>query len=186
MSARGARSRKVQQKDVEKKEKQVGKTRAIETISELHDTDWRATPGVDHVRNGLTRSMTASSGTTSRSSSTHGSNSRPKLNTNRSNESRPRTVSDNASIATSDKSSTGREKAKFQAKGKETKAPRGRGGGVPVKTATLAPSPVFRPESAASYLPPDKKTWMDFKVWEGGRDSMRPYGGFQFVSALCR
>jgi hypothetical protein len=81
----------------------------------------------------------------------------------------------------------GKEKSKYQAKGKETKAPRGRGGGVPIKK-NVAPSPVSpssRSESSASYAFPIQKTWMNFKVWEGGKDGMRPYGGFDFVRCLC-
>ncbi|KAH7078833.1 hypothetical protein BKA63DRAFT_531626 [Paraphoma chrysanthemicola] len=181
MSARGARSRKVQAKETEKKEKKVGKTKApIETIYEPHDgfADWRTTPS-DNPRNGISRSITVSSRGTSRSSGTNDSASRPRMKTFHSTDSHPPQSSGGGSASISDVSSKGRDKTKYQANGKETKAPRGRGGGVPIKR-TVAPSPAppaFRAESAASY-PSNNKTWLNFKVWEGGKHGMRPYGGF--------
>jgi hypothetical protein len=187
MSARGARSRKVQQKDVEKKEKKIGKSKAIETIYEPHDgfTDWRATPS-DGTRRDISRSLTVSSRATSRSSGTNESNSRPRLNklySNNSSEVQTAQSSGGGTASVSEASTQGKEKTRFQANGKETKAPRGRGGGVPIKR-TVAPSPAppaFRAESAASYATPNKKTWLNFKTWKGGKDGMRPYGGFEFV-----
>jgi hypothetical protein len=182
MSARGARSRKVQQKVVEKNEKKIGKSKAIEEEPRDGFADWRTTP---HV--GISRSLTASSRATSRSSGTNDSNNRPKqhaLYSSNSSDARPATSIGGGSASVSDVSTTGKEKAKFQAKGKETKAPRGRGGGVPVKKV-IAPSsaqPAFQTESAASYLPSKQKTWLNFKTWTGSRDALRPYGGFDFVS----
>jgi hypothetical protein len=190
MSARGARSRKVQQKDVEKKEKKIGKSKAIETIYEPQDesVDWRKPQSVSNTRNGVSRTLTVSSRTTSRSSSTNGSGNRPRLNTlysNSSSDIRP-TQSGGGSASVSDVSTKGREKATFQANGKETKAPRGRGGGVPIKR-TIAPSPAptnYRAESAASYPPSNQKTWLNFKTWGAGKHGMRPYGGFEYVSMI--
>jgi hypothetical protein len=47
---------------------------------------------------------------------------------------------------------------------------------------TSAP-PVFRSESSASYaFSSDQKTWLNFKVWTDGKDGMRPYAGFDYVS----
>jgi hypothetical protein len=193
MSARGARSRKVQQKVVEKNEKKVGKSKAVETISEPRDgfADWRTTPSGDHPSRGITRSLTASSRATSRSSGTNESSTRPRLNTfysSNSSELRPAQSSGGGrSASISDTSTQGKEKTRFQANGKETKAPRGRGGGVPVKK-TVAPStglPSFRVESVASHIPPNQKTWLNFKIWKGSKDGMRPYGGFDFVSRLA-
>jgi hypothetical protein len=192
MSARGARSRKVQQKQVEKKEKQeekkVGKNKAIDTNYEPHDgfADWRATPSVNHPRYDVKRSATVSSRTTSRSSGTNDSHSRPRLNTLYSSDAHPPNSSAGGSASVSDVSTQGKEKAKFQAKGKETRAPRGRGGGVPIKT-NVVPSPAlsYRPESSAhSQSSPNHKTWMNFKVWDGGKDGTRPYGGFGHVRHL--
>jgi hypothetical protein len=191
MSARGARSRKVQQKDIQKKEKKV----AVQgKAPEGHDAfaDWRATPSSNGSRNtGLSRSITVSSNLshgTSRSSGTNDSGNRPRLNTVYSNESsshgRPAQTFTSGTASISDHSAKGKEKTKFQANGKETKAPRGRGGGVPIKK-TVAPSPappLFRAESTVPHLPSHKRTWLDFKIWEGGREEMRPYGGFAFVS----
>lgn len=193
MSARGARSRKVQAKEVEKKEKKIGKTKAVETITERHDgfADWRPTPSDENPRRGITRTLTASSRTTSRSSGTNDSTNRPRLNalySSNSSDPRPPQPSVGGSASVSDVSTKGKENKFYEAKGKETKAPRGRGGGVPIKRA-VAPSPApkaFLAESAASYPSSSKKTWLNFKIWRGGKDGMRPYGGFEFVRTLQR
>lgn len=191
MSARGARSRKIQQKDIQKKEKKA----AVQgKAPEIHDnlTDWRATPSTKDSRTtGLSRSITVSSNLsheTSHSGGTNNSGSRSRLNTVYSNESsshsRPPKSSASGAASVSDHSAKGKEKTKFQANGKETKAPRGRGGGVPMKM-TVPPSPappLFRTESPTTRLPNHKKTWMDFRIWEGKKEDMRPYGGFAFVS----
>ncbi|KAH8698100.1 hypothetical protein GQ44DRAFT_779257 [Phaeosphaeriaceae sp. PMI808] len=192
MSARGARSRKVQQKDVEKredkKERKLGKSKATEATQEQHDgfADWRATPNVNNARNGLSRTMTASSRATSQSSGTNDSSSRSRSDALRSSvPSEMRSVG-GASASISDVSAKGKEKTIFEAKGKETKAPRGRGGGVPIKK-TVAPSPTlpnFRAESAISHYPSNRKTWSNFKIWEGGKDGMRLYSGFEFDEFL--
>jgi hypothetical protein len=63
MSARGARSRKVAQKEVEKKEKNpVVKGKAPEPIRENHDafTEWRPSPNSSNARSGIQRSLTVS------------------------------------------------------------------------------------------------------------------------------
>ncbi|KAH7402655.1 hypothetical protein BKA66DRAFT_6236 [Pyrenochaeta sp. MPI-SDFR-AT-0127] len=191
MSARGARSRKVQQKDIQKKEKKaIGKGKAPEEIYEQpHDAfaDWLPTPSLSNPRSGISRSITVSSNIsrgTSRSSGTNDSSSRPRLNPLHSPDSlgpaRPPKSSEAGSASVSDVSTKGKEKSKFQANGKETKAPRGRGGGVPIKK-TVSPSPIppmFRAEPTASYPLANQKTWTNFKVWEEGRDGRRPYGGF--------
>jgi hypothetical protein len=198
MSARGARSRKVQAKDVEKKAKKVGKHKAIETIHEPLDAfaDWRTAPSADNPR-AITRTLTSSSRATSRSSGTNESNNRPRLATfysTNSSETRPARSSGGGSASVSEISTkgketklydaNGKETKLYDAKGKETKAPRGRGGGVPIKKA-VAPSPAspaFDAESVASYPWSNQKTWSNFKIWEGGRDGMRPYSGFESVS----
>ncbi|KAH7405868.1 hypothetical protein DE146DRAFT_425807 [Phaeosphaeria sp. MPI-PUGE-AT-0046c] len=183
MSARGARSRKVQLKDVEKKEKKVGKNKATDPSDAF--ADWRMTPTVDNPRRGVSRSLTVSSRATSRSSGTNDSNNRPRLATvysSTSSDVKAAQSSGGGSASVSDVSTTGKEKTRFQANGKETKAPRGRGGGVPIKR-TVAPSPApphFRAESSASHPSSNQKTWLNFKVWNGTKDAMRPYGGFDF------
>lgn len=202
MSARGARSRKAVVKDIEKKEKKdTGKNKAVESIRRPHDafTDWAPTPSLssrDTTGTGIpARSVTISSDGSrvsahSRSSSVHRSGSRPRLNTINSMDSleirpihRPKT-SASGSTSLSGSSSQGKEKLKYQAKGKETKAPRGRGGGVPVKRPTLAsPSPpLFRSETSTSYAAPtNSKTWINFRIWQGGEAGLKPYGGFNYV-----
>lgn len=177
MSARGARSRKVQQKEVEKKEKKgLAKGKAPEPIFEDHDAfiEWQPSPNPSNPRSGISRSLTVSSS-----------------NTETSSEGRSRPIKSPTADSTSvsDMSSKGKENTRYQTKGKDTKAPRGRGGGVPAKK-TVAPSPappVFRSESAASNpLPLNQKTWMNFKIWQGGKDGMRPYGGFEYVGSRYR
>ncbi|KAF2192711.1 hypothetical protein K469DRAFT_731177 [Zopfia rhizophila CBS 207.26] len=194
MSARGARSRKAVAKDIEKKEKKAAaKQQTIESVRRPHDAfaDWRPTQTFTGRDAGIpSRSITISSDAshaTSRSSSTHGSGSRPRLDTIDSHDSldfkgfhRPKT-SASGSTSLSDVSSKGKDKTKYQAKGKDTKAPRGRGGGVPVKKPTVRPPPPqFRAESSASYAPPNQKTWINFRIWEGGESGLRPYGGFDY------
>lgn len=199
MSARGARSRKAVVKDIEKKEKKAAsKSQTIESIRRPHDafTDWRPTPSTGTRDAGFpSRQLTISSDAsraTSRTSSTNGSGGRPPLKTVSSHDSsdyraahRPKT-SASGSASISDTSSKGKDKTRYQAKGKETKAPRGRGGGVPVKktvSSTPVPPP-FRTESTLSYAPPINKTWINFRIWEGGEHGLKPYGGFDFVSPI--
>jgi hypothetical protein len=187
MSARGARSRKVQQKDVEKKEKKIGKSKAIDEPRDGF-ADWRTTPNIENPRRGISRTLTTSSRATSRSSGTNDSSSQPRQHTlysSNSSDARAAPSTGAGSASVSDVSTTGKEKTRFQAKGKETKAPRGRGGGVPIKKviAPSSASPGFRTESAASYPSSQHKTWLNFKIWTGSKDGMRPYGGFDFVSS---
>lgn len=185
MSARGARSRKVQQKEIDKKEK---KTAVREKAPEIHDpfANWRATPSSNGSRSaGLARSVSTRSRETSHSS---GSGNRQRLNTVYSDQS--------SNIAWHSKSSTtgaasvsehsvdGKDKAKFQANGKETKAPRGRGGGVPVKSTTAVTSTPtqLRSDSPGTRDLSHQRNWLDFKIWDGNQEALRPYGGFAFVS----
>ncbi|ORY19845.1 hypothetical protein BCR34DRAFT_595291 [Clohesyomyces aquaticus] len=198
MSARGARSRKAVAKDIEKKEKKVASSKKpVESILRPHDafTDWRPTPsrtGRDTTGTGVpSRSVTISSDAsraTSRSSSTHASSNRQRLGTIDSRESleyrpfhRPMT-SQSGSASISEGSTTGKEKLKYDAHRKGSKAPRGRGGGVPIKkpVANSPAPPLFRAESTASYVPMNQKTWQNFRIWEGGESGIRPYGGFDF------
>lgn len=133
MSARGARSRKAVVKDIEKTEKKAAqKGKAPEPIRRPHDafTDWdsagtRSTPSTGGMP---TRQLTVS---TSRSSSANGSGNRPPLRVTTSHTSSDHQRSKTAAgprESISDTSSTGKEKSRYDAKGKETKAPRGRGG----------------------------------------------------------
>ena len=204
MSARGARSRKAVTKDIEKKEKKtLDKQKGVDTVKRPHDAfaEWSTTPTPTRRDAGVpSRSLTISSDVsrgTSRSSSTNPSQNKSRLKTINSHDTsepkslhRPNTLpSDSASIVSSG-SSKGKEKLKYQAKGKETKAPRGRGGGVPLKKPVTSGPPLppnFRPDtSASSYGPPTHKTWMNFRIWKGGEGSGLPYGGFDFVSVKYR
>ena len=163
------------QKEVEKNEKKiekkVGKSKVVDATHQAHDgfTDWRATPSVSNARTIVSRSATATSHATSQSSGTNDTSNRAL----------------DESFSVSDTSSQGKEKAKFQAKGKETSAPRGRGGGVPPKSGVQSlPGSGHRPrtESVASYSTRGHKSWENFKVWDGKADRARAYRGFEHVS----
>ncbi|KAL5418513.1 hypothetical protein PMIN03_000993 [Paraphaeosphaeria minitans] len=189
MSARGARSRKAVVKDIEKKEKKAAqKAKAPDTIRRPHDAfaQWGSagTPSTTSTAGMPARQLTVS---TSRSSSANGTGSRPPLRVaalhsssdqHRSRTDRPGSISDTSSIS--------KEKSKYQANGKETKAPRGRGGGVPTKKNASTPAPPhFRAESSLNYpSDSDHKSWINFRIWQGGSESMRPYGGFDFDEDL--
>ena len=207
MSARGARSRKAVVKDIEKKEKKAAqKGKAPDTIRRPHDAfaDWNSSSAG-------TRSTTSSGGmpvrqltisTSRRSSSTNDSGPRRPVPSQSSSDYRAKGASRPESV--SDTSSTGKEKARYQTNGKDTKAPRGRGGeciwrwlcilssfltttigGVPIKSngsSTPLP-PLFRSESSFRRpTDPHHRNWMNFRIWDGREGTMRPYGGFDFVS----
>jgi hypothetical protein len=189
MPARGARSRKVQQKEVEKKEKKVTVgEKAPEPIYDDNDefAERRPTPSTSNLRSGISRTLTVSSNNshaTSRSSSTQDGNGRPRLTPLPSDISEiPSARRGLASV--SDTSSKNKGNAKYQTNGKQTKAHRGRGGGVPTKkdVAFSSVAPYLRSETAVAAT---QKTWVDFKIWERGRDRMRSYGGFELVKSFC-
>ncbi|CBX95090.1 hypothetical protein IAQ61_009803 [Plenodomus lingam] len=188
MSARGARSRKVQQKSIEKTEKKgslKGKGKSTEISYDSPDAfaQWRVSPSVNDSRNGITRTLTGSSKTsrgTSRSGSTHdGGLTRSRLNTVHSRNSFEERQSPRPA-SVSDVSSKSNANAKFQTHGKETKAPRGRGGGVPIKkmNTTFSVPPTFRTESTSSQSQSSQNSWASFKIWGRERNEMRPYNGF--------
>lgn len=194
MSARGARSRKVQQKNIEKTEKKSIKTKGKVPEADYDSADvfaqWRTSPSVNDSRNGITRSLTVSSNNSramSQNSSTHdGRLGRSLLDTVQpSNSPGSRQGPGHVPASVSDVSSMGKENATFRANDKETKAPRGRGGGVPPKK-TVAASPTFRAESSASHSQPTQDPWANFKIWDGGRDGMRSYSGFSLDHDMQR
>jgi hypothetical protein len=187
-------------KDIEKKgKKDTGKQKAVESIRKPHDAfaEWAPTPSLssrDTTGTGIPRSITISNdgsrvSALSRSSSVNRSGSQPRLNTiNSISSSELRGIhrtktSASGSTSISDGSSVGKEKLKYQAKGKETKAPRGRGGGVPVKKPTLhsVSPPLFRSETSISHIPTNGKTWINFRIWQGGEAGLKPFGGFDYV-----
>lgn len=60
-------------------------------------------------------------------------------------------------------------------------------GGVPMKTTVSSTPipPLFRAESSLNWpSEPHHKNWMNFRIWTGGDDTLRPYGGFDFVRIL--
>jgi len=206
MSGRGARSRKAIVKEIEKKEKKEGKQKAVEAIRRPHDVfaEWAPSPSLsprDATGTGIARPTAALSSDGSRTSELSRSDSINPTNTRNlpnatsyasssrdplefRNSHRPHT-SQSGSTSLSDVSSKGKEHSKYKAKGKETKAPRGRGGGVPIKKPTITTPlpPVFRSETSASYSPSSNKTWINFRIWEGGETGLKPYGGFDYVGS---
>ncbi|KAF2643017.1 hypothetical protein P280DRAFT_515457 [Massarina eburnea CBS 473.64] len=193
MSARGARSRKAVAKNIEKQEKKaaVKQKAPVETIRRPTDAFARwpsAPPNASREFSLPTRQLTISSEAShaSQTSSNSGSNARPAFHTVSSQESnapaRRRTSISGSTSRSDDSSMRGKDKTKYAAKGKETKAPRGRGGGVPIKkpvNATPVP-PLFRAETSLAFTPTHQKTWMNFRIWSGGEQGMKPYAGFDF------
>ena len=201
MSGRGARGRKAIIKDIEKKEKKAAvRDKRPEAVRRTHDAfiDWRPTPSLSSRDTGVpSRSITVSSDAsrnTSRSSSTNPGHTKRRLNTINSQDSlsykaalRPKTSTSGSASIISKVSLEGKDKSRYQVNGKGSKAPRGRGGGVPIKkhvVSTPPETPSFRPETSASYVSPNQKTWINFRIWEGGEGGVRPYGGFNFVCSV--
>lgn len=91
---------------------------------------------------------------------------------------------------------------KFIGKGKDTSAPRGRGGGVPIKLAEknnrdtvrsvrrTQSSHGFRPSSRAttshtgSDVESGARSWARTKTWYGGLTAPKPFRGFEHVSCI--
>jgi hypothetical protein len=201
MSARGARSRKAVAKDIEKQEKKAevkGKSKAVETIRRPNDAfqSRQSVPVNPPLRDPAlpSRQQTISNNLNraSRTSSTGDGYTRPPFDTVGSQDSyglrpglRPRTSTSGSTSISDGSSSVGREQKKYAMNGKETKAPRGRRGGVPVKkpVSAMFPLSLGRADTSLSYQPPTyQKTWMNFRIWEGGDLSMKPYAGFDYVS----
>ena len=132
MSARGARSRKAVVKDIEKKEKKAAqKGKAPDTIRRPHDAfaDWNSSSAGTRstTSSGAVPARQLTISTSRRSSSTNDSAVRRAVASHSSSDHRSKTASARPE-SVSDTSSTGKEKSRYQAHGKDTKAPRGRGG----------------------------------------------------------
>ncbi|OCK78497.1 hypothetical protein K432DRAFT_301892 [Lepidopterella palustris CBS 459.81] len=197
MSARGARSRKAVVKNIEKKERKVAAKQFAADLPRPKTafSDWTAASireNAQYTSNQPTRSGSQLATTHPVPSRHSRSNSQPESSTGRpslggitgtqgSADARPSRARTSTSASTTSANSAG-EKVKYQAKGKETKAPRGRGGGVPPKkTTTITPLPFRgRTESNASSEYPVYKTWANFKIWYGNEHGFRPYRGFDF------
>lgn len=192
----------MQQKEIHKQEKKEtvrGKRPQVDD-EETDDgsINWHKPASRGYAKSAITNN--ASSNISHRTSYSGGSNensslSRSRMNTGYSNHlalraTRPPRSSGSGSISISIPESSERErikeKTKFDAHGRGTKAPRGRGGGVPTKkTVAISPTPqIFLNDFAASHSASNQRTWSGFKIWEGSRDEMRSYGGFDFVSAF--
>ncbi|KAF2437034.1 hypothetical protein EJ08DRAFT_655180 [Tothia fuscella] len=185
MASRGARARKVTEKQIQKTEqKHVDKDRA-ERFARMHSPvgDMRPTSPMSsptfHAPWSSKKSVLSSS-----ASITSGGSDGSGFSSNQES----RGISSKISSAGSDEK-------KFARKGKVTNAPRGRGGGVPPKLAqaqamamrsdshsftnrTRAPS-----ASSGSQTPSQpmsfERSWQKTKLWVGKGQSPKPYLGFE-------
>ena len=184
MASRGARSRKVAEKQIEKEEKKHVDRGRAERFARMHSplggtrptSPMSPTQSVPWSR----KTSVLSSGASVASGGSDGSGFSSNL----------------GSKISSKISSTGSEDTKRYAtkKGKVTSAPRGRGGGVPTKLSQTAgiKSPgrqnhsyenraqsVSSDSQATSQPPSYEKSWEKTKMWLGNGSSPKPYLGFE-------
>lgn len=183
MAARGARSRKTVEKQIKKEEKKEATKGYISDLSKKASSpsgNW-----------GIPSRPPSSQA--SQNAQVRRSGYSPSLRSIASGESRSGTQ------APSEGSSETKPKEKYAAKGKGSKAPRGRGGGVPTKTSEMgnpkgretpltninAPSRSLR--TSASNLSragrsgvEKERIWSRYKIWDGPRHT-RPYKGLEDV-----
>ncbi|KAL1634300.1 hypothetical protein SLS56_002310 [Neofusicoccum ribis] len=173
MSGRGATSRKAIKKNIEKTEKKKeAKDFADELARPPSESGWNLPiRGASSNRRG---SFTAS------------------ISTHSSDKSKG---SDKARAATPGLfGSDPKDPKRYAVKGKDTVAPRGRGGGVPPKTAqstvethhsnTSYESDPTSPRGAPPQLSAKEKSWANMKVWQGNGQPTRRWKGFEHVSGL--
>jgi len=185
MAARGARSRKDMVKKVKKEEKKQAENDFLRQFSPTPsgtDSGWAGFP---QKRNSFSSNDSSSLRNMLRSA----------------NGQRP-PPSRSGSVTTSDngsKLSGSKDGQKYTtAHGKETKAPRGRGGGVPPKMAGgPGPRSMSAMSAASSHSPdylsptalsppanPTQKTWSGMKLWVDNKRAPQPYAGFDQVSSF--
>jgi hypothetical protein len=184
MASRGARARKITEKNIVKEEKKYVEKERAERFARLHSpigsVNTGSRPFSPTEKNHFTPWNKAGSSVQSSAASvtSNGSNG-----------------SAFSSIMGSRLSSID-ERKKYAAKGKTTKAPRGRGGGVPVKLknfddqrskssfsySTEARSNKSRSHSMSSDSAPSasfERSWNHTKLYVGGGQPARPYPGFE-------
>jgi hypothetical protein len=170
MAARGARSRKILDKTIEKTDRKKEAKAAANGFRSASDAgDWEI----------------SSNARSEQSLKSWGKNKAHHARTN----SRPSSASGQSAVSGM---SQGKEKTKYQSKGKDTTAPRGRGGGVPIKQKTdTTERPSSRLERSASAAPsaapsaidtrPIPKKWAGMMMWSGNGQRPQPYRGFEHV-----
>ncbi|KAB2571032.1 hypothetical protein DBV05_g10282 [Lasiodiplodia theobromae] len=169
MSGRGATSRKAIKKNIEKTEKKKeAKDFAEELARPPSESGWNLPiRGASTHRRG---SFTAASVSTHSSDRSRGS--------------------DKIRAATPGLFSTDpKDPKKYAVKGKETAAPRGRGGGVPPKTAqstaethhsnTSYESDLASPKGAPPHLSSREKGWANMRIWHGNGQPTQRWRGFE-------
>jgi hypothetical protein len=185
MAARGARSRKVVEKVIEKEESKKYADR-FNSFSTTPDPSRVVSPVAGWRRK---TSFHSGSGAASVWSAESGGSSSGKL----SGTGARKIASKVASIIPS-------EEDRFVAKGKQTAAPRGRGGGVPIKAVEaqhdrarmrsvkagrlVGSSLGMRPASLSTEYSDTSSTlrpWASTKVWSGGLTPPKSYKGFEHV-----
>jgi hypothetical protein len=182
MAARGARSRKVVEKQITKENTKRYDDRFIPSIATKLDASRVMSPVA-----GWKRPPAYPSGASVHSGDSGGSSGR---------------LSVAGSKLSSTLASVSLKEERFVDKGKQTSAPRGRGGGVPMKTtdskndraqmkSVKPPKPRsshgFRPSSRATTIDENSlgvKSWDRTKIWYGGLTAPKPFQGFEHVRKL--
>jgi hypothetical protein len=183
MAARGARSRKIVEKQITKENTKKSEERFMpHGFTTKADTSRVMSPVA-----GWNRKHSQPSGASTYSGDSGGSSGRLSA-------AGSKLSSTLASVTLRD------DTEKFVDKGKQTSAPRGRGGGVPTKASEakadranvraarrLQTSHSTRPSSRAATItndfeiPAGVKSWERTKIWHGGLTGCKPYTGFDQV-----
>lgn len=159
MAARGARSRKTLDKTIEKQER---KKEAKAIAQSFGRADSPSKWEVQSKSDGSAKSI----GQRRPSVAGHHGLSRP-----------------SSASGMSSMSSESKEKAKYQTKGKESSHPRGRGGGVPIKSAAVERPPTRTQSSArtANEGRGASKNHFGLMMWYGSGIKPQPYRGLEQV-----
>jgi hypothetical protein len=184
MASRGARARKVTEKQIEKGEKKNVEKERAERFARMHSpiigtrptSPMSPTNGAPWSR----KTSVLSSGASIDSRGSDGSGFSSNIGSR---------ISSKISSAGSD------ETKKYAAKGKVTAHPRGRGGGVPTKLAEIGEVKASKANhsfesrgraqssssgsQSANQLPSFERSWAKTKAWVGNGQAPKPYRGFE-------
>jgi hypothetical protein len=187
MAARGARSRKVVQQEIQKENSKQTPSRFISSSASYRQTTNDSSRVMSPVASwGRTRKQSMNSADSIRSGESSSGRASSSLGHHLTS------AMSNMSLE---------EQKKFIAKGKMTSAPRGRGGGVPLNKSIAdqdrhnvrsarsrrTASGAFRSQSRATIvcdtdIAAGMRTWDKTKVWHGGLTAPKPFRGFEHVS----
>jgi hypothetical protein len=182
MAARGARSRKIVEKQINKENTKRGEEQFIPHGFAKADPQRVMSPVA-----GWNKKHSKPSGASTHSGDSAGSSGRLSA-------AGSKLSATLASVSLRD------EQEKFVDKGKQTSAPRGRGGGVPAKASDaktdrakvrsarrMRSSSGLRPSTRATAItndfdiPAGMKSWDKTNIWYGGLTGSKPYAGFEEV-----